>query len=121
MVRNSLVSFLGFAKDGKYDLKPTDLNHLIKKTASMFGRTKKEIKMGVKLESNLWHTAVDQGQIKQVLLNLYVNAWQAMPDGVRHYHRYVQCGYQRESREEYRAEGRAVYQNFRYRYGNRNE
>ncbi len=72
---------LGFAKDGKYDLKPTDLNHLIKKTASMFGRTKKEIKMGVKLESNLWHTAVDQGQIKQVLLNLYVNAWQAMPDG----------------------------------------
>ena len=72
---------LGFAKDGKYDMKPTDLNHLIKKTASMFGRTKKEIRMSLKLESGLWSTTVDQGQLKQVLLNLYVNAWQAMPGG----------------------------------------
>jgi len=72
---------LGFAKDGKYDMKPTDMNHLIKKTASMFGRAKKEIKIRLKCESDLWTTTVDQGQLKQVLLNLYVNAWQAMPDG----------------------------------------
>jgi PAS domain S-box-containing protein len=72
---------LGFAKDGKYDMKPTDMNHLIKKTASMFGRAKKEIKIRLKCESELWTTTVDQGQLKQVLLNLYVNAWQAMPDG----------------------------------------
>jgi PAS domain S-box-containing protein len=72
---------LGFAKDGKYDMKPTDMNHLIKKTASMFGRAKKEIKVRLKIESSLQSTTVDQGQLKQVLLNLYVNAWQAMPDG----------------------------------------
>lgn len=72
---------LGFARDGKYDLKVTDLNHLIKKTVSMFGRAKKEIKMDLQLEPQLWHAEVDQGQIKQVLLNLYVNAWQAMPNG----------------------------------------
>lgn len=72
---------LGFAKDGKYDMKPTNMNHLIKKTSSMFGRAKKEIKVRLKLESSLQTTTVDQGQIKQVLLNLYVNAWQAMPDG----------------------------------------
>jgi PAS domain S-box-containing protein len=72
---------LGFAKDGKYDMKPTNMGHLIKKTASMFGRAKKEIKIRLKLESELWTTTVDQGQLKQVLLNLYVNAWQAMPDG----------------------------------------
>ncbi len=72
---------LGFAKDGKYDMRPTDMNHLIKKTASMFGRAKKEIKIRLKFESDLWSTTVDQGQLKQVLLNLYVNAWQAMPGG----------------------------------------
>jgi PAS domain S-box-containing protein len=72
---------LGFAKDGKYDMKPTNMNHLIKKTASMFGRAKKEIKVRLKCESELWTTTVDQGQLKQVLLNLYVNAWQAMPNG----------------------------------------
>ncbi len=72
---------LGFARDGKYDLKTTDLNHLIKKTVSMFGRAKKEIRMDLQLQSDLWHADVDQGQLKQVLLNLYVNGWQAMPNG----------------------------------------
>lgn len=72
---------LGFARGGKYDMKVSDLNHLIKKTASMFGRTKKEIKMTLSLDKKLWCTAIDQGQIQQVLLNLYVNAWQAMPKG----------------------------------------
>lgn len=72
---------LGFARGGKYDMKVSNLNHLIKKTAAMFGRTKKEIKMTLNLNKDLWCAAIDQGQIQQVLLNLYVNAWQAMPKG----------------------------------------
>lgn len=72
---------LGFARGGKYDLKASDLNQLIKKTASMFGRAKKEIKMNLHLAEDLWGASVDRGQIQQVLLNLYVNAWQAMPKG----------------------------------------
>ena len=72
---------LGFARGGKYLVKPTDLNALIKKWNWMFGHTKKEIKIHEKYEKNLWTVEVDQGQIKQVLLNLYVNAWQAMPGG----------------------------------------
>jgi CheY-like chemotaxis protein len=47
----------------------------------MFGRAKKEIKIHRKYRKNLWNVEVDQGQIEQVLLNLYVNAWQAMPGG----------------------------------------
>jgi two-component system cell cycle sensor histidine kinase/response regulator CckA len=72
---------LGFARGGKYLVQPTDLNALIKNWNWMFGHTKKEITIHDKYEKDLWNVEVDQGQIKQVLLNLYVNAWQAMPGG----------------------------------------
>jgi len=72
---------LGFAKGGKYEVKPTDLNELVKKQNRMFGRTRKEINIRGKYEKNLWAVEVDQRQMEQVLLNLYVNAWQSMPEG----------------------------------------
>ena len=72
---------LGFAKGGKYEVKPTNINELIIKTSNMFGRTKKEIKIHRKYQKDIWTVEVDQGQIEQALLNLYVNAWQAMPEG----------------------------------------
>jgi len=72
---------LGFARGGKYEVKTTDINTLIDKNAAMFGRTKKEIIIHKKLQEDLWSVNVDRGQIEQVLLNLFVNAWQAMPAG----------------------------------------
>jgi len=72
---------LGFARGGKYEVKTTDINALIDKSADMFGRTKKEIIIHKKLQENLWSVTADRGQIEQVLLNLFVNAWQAMPGG----------------------------------------
>jgi two-component system, cell cycle sensor histidine kinase and response regulator CckA len=72
---------LGFARGGKYEVKPTDLNEIIRNQCQMFGRTKKEITVQEKYEKDLWVVDVDQGQIEQVLLNLYVNASQAMPGG----------------------------------------
>ena len=47
----------------------------------MFGRTKKEITIYKKYHDQIWKVEVDQSQIDQVLLNIFVNAWQAMPDG----------------------------------------
>ena len=72
---------LGFARGGKYEVRPTDLNTLILHENRMFGRTKKEIRIHGKYYEELWTVEMDQGQIQQALLNLYVNAWQAMPDG----------------------------------------
>ncbi|MCF8131127.1 MAG: PAS domain S-box protein [Deltaproteobacteria bacterium] len=72
---------LGFARGGKYEVKPTNLNELIGKENEMFGRTRKEIAIKGTYEKEIWIVEVDRGQIEQVLLNLYVNAWQAMPGG----------------------------------------
>lgn len=69
---------LGFARRGKYEIKPTDVNDIVNKSSEMFGRTKKEITIHKKFHPDIWTVEVDQPQIEQVLLNLYVNAWQAM-------------------------------------------
>ncbi len=72
---------LGFARRGKYLVKITDLNDVIEKSSSLFARTKKEIQVHTDLHDEIWAAEVDSGQIEQALLNLYVNAWQAMPEG----------------------------------------
>ena len=60
---------------------PTDLNDLLGKSARMFGRTKKEVRVHTKYQEGIWAVEIDIGQIEQVLLNLYINAWQSMPGG----------------------------------------
>lgn len=72
---------LGFAKGGKYEVKPVDINDLLKKSSEMFSRTRKEIRIHIKYQKDIWSVEVDLSQIEQVLLNLYVNAAQAMPGG----------------------------------------
>jgi CheY-like chemotaxis protein len=47
----------------------------------MFTRTRKEIVTHKNLQDKLWSVKVDPGQIEQVLINLYLNAWHAMADG----------------------------------------
>jgi len=70
---------LGFARGGKYEVLPIDINTLLFDSATMFGRTKKEISIHTKFQDPPPVVKADKRQIEQVLLNLYVNAWQAMP------------------------------------------
>ena len=71
---------LGYARGGKYQVAPVNLNETVQRTADMFGRTKKEIQIHARYQEEVWTVEADQGQIDQVLVNLYVNAWQAMTD-----------------------------------------
>jgi len=72
---------LGFARRGKYDVRPIDLARVVAKTSAMFGRTRKEISIRLDFPPDLLAVLMDHTQIEQVLLNLFVNAAHAMPDG----------------------------------------
>jgi PAS domain S-box-containing protein len=69
---------LGYARGGKYVVRPSNLNDIIQRSSSLFGRTRKEIKIDGEYQENIWSVEVDRGQIEQVLVNLYLNACQAM-------------------------------------------
>lgn len=72
---------LGFARGGKYEVKIEDPVEIIVKSAEMFGRTRKEIRIHQKFQPKIWTVEMDRRQIEQALLNIYLNAWHAMPKG----------------------------------------
>ena len=72
---------LGYARKGRYELKVFDLNQLVEETSRTFGRTKKGITIHIELAEDLFAIEADSGQIEQVLLNLFVNAADAMSGG----------------------------------------
>lgn len=72
---------LGVARGGKYEARPIDINAVILTSTALFGRTKKEITIHTQLETPPPVVLADRKQIEQVLLNLYINAWQAMQPG----------------------------------------
>jgi signal transduction histidine kinase len=72
---------LSFGRGSQRHLEPTDLNELIKHHNQVFNHTRKEILIHSKFAAQLPSVEVDRGQMEQVLLNLYINAGQAMPGG----------------------------------------
>ncbi|PKN63763.1 MAG: hypothetical protein CVU57_17665 [Deltaproteobacteria bacterium HGW-Deltaproteobacteria-15] len=72
---------LGYAMEGKYEVKPISLNTMVRETAETFGSAKKEIQVHFQLAEELSSVRADRSQIEQVIFNLYVNAAEAMPRG----------------------------------------
>ncbi len=72
---------LTLAKGNQSEVKATDLNRLLSGCATLFGQSRRDIVIDIRLQPDLWPVEVDAGQIEQVLLNLFVNAAHAMPGG----------------------------------------
>jgi two-component system cell cycle sensor histidine kinase/response regulator CckA len=72
---------LGYARKGRYYVKAISLNEVVRETSTAFGKTRKDIVIQTDLEDGPCPIEVDRGQIEQVVLNLYVNAADAMPAG----------------------------------------
>jgi PAS domain S-box-containing protein len=75
------AQLLGYARKGRYEVRPQDLNALVKDACETFSRAKKEVRINQRFEKNLATIEADAGQIEQVLMNLLVNAADAMKGG----------------------------------------
>jgi len=73
---------LAFSRRQTLDPKPTDMNHLVSGLEDLFRRT---VGPGIRLETSLasepWPILCDPNQLESALLNLVINARDAMPDG----------------------------------------
>lgn len=78
---NLTQSLLGFARRGKNDVRSLDLALAVEKAAELFGRTRKDITIRREVGHDLHSVVMDRTQLEQVLLNLFINAGQAMPGG----------------------------------------
>ncbi len=80
VVKGSVLTkqLLSLGGDGKFSPKPINFNDFLEKTARLFCRTRSEATITRTLSPHVPTVEVDQGQMEQVMLNLYVNAWQAM-------------------------------------------
>jgi len=77
------AQLLGYARRERSESALIDLNQVVRETAEAFGRTRKQIAINLDLDDALRPVDANPGQIEQVLLNLCVNAADAMSDGGR--------------------------------------
>jgi two-component system cell cycle sensor histidine kinase/response regulator CckA len=79
--RDITRKLLSFRRGLGDENRPLDLNNLVEFTVDMFARTRREIMVIKELAPQLPAVEADPGQLQQVLMNLLINAWQAMPQG----------------------------------------
>jgi len=81
--RGSLLTnqLLAYAREGAYKIRRIELNRLVEEIASTIEQTRKDLRIRVDLTEDLGDIDADFGQIQQAVMNLCVNAADAMPNG----------------------------------------
>ena len=72
---------LGYARSGRVDFRVVDLNSLALETAETFSLTRREYRVHTDLSERSMPVEIDPSQVEQALLNLLINAADAMPRG----------------------------------------
>ena len=72
---------LGYARSGRVDVRIVDLNALVLEIAETFSLTRREYRVHTELAASTMPAEVDATQIEQAVLNLLINAADAMPLG----------------------------------------
>jgi two-component system cell cycle sensor histidine kinase/response regulator CckA len=73
---------LAFARRARPSLQPVDLNRRVRDVAPMLGRLMGEdVAIELEFDDRIRHVEADPGQLDQVIINLAVNARDAMPGG----------------------------------------
>jgi signal transduction histidine kinase len=73
---------LAYTGKGKFQIDPLDLNQLMRDTAALLGTVlPNQANLVMTLQDNLPSVHVDRGQIQQVVMNLFINAIEALPEG----------------------------------------
>ena len=69
---------IGYARKGRYRAGLINMNEIVENTSETFGKMKKEIIIHRELTRRPYEIEADKGQMEQMLLNLYINAADAM-------------------------------------------
>ncbi|RJR41737.1 MAG: PAS domain S-box protein [Deltaproteobacteria bacterium] len=82
-VSKTLSNLLAFSRKSKPNFQPVNLNAEIEETISLIGHQMRLQNITVKrhLDADLHQVLADRGQIKQILVNLVLNAQEAMSQG----------------------------------------
>jgi len=81
---NELVrELVDFSNPNKYDTERSDLRQIIMRASELVGPDirKKGVEFRAEFEDADWEVIVNKNQILEALLNLFINAIEAMPDG----------------------------------------